>query len=349
MKNPLFPALLALAPLALSCQSTTNVAVTDTTEQHSSAQPMWRTISIGDSRLASQEPRPSSTISDLARRAAQQAAAEKGGQSVSPNEVWVTVIDCRDSHDPRMGSYQGGEQVYPASVIKLCYMLAAFDQVYTRRIAMTEALRADLEQMIFVSDNKATNRILDRLTHTGFGPELEGEARNSFEYKRATVNRYMTSLGLEGLWPTNKTFDDDIRLYGRDVQWLGSRKGDNYEKSNMMTTDDTARMLYLLWRRAVVDYDACEQMLELMNRTEGKQGTWFKKIVPAGWDLYSKDGLTDLTRHDAGIFVNPQGEAIIIVAFSKTRGESAPVVERAAEIILQELQNTPAVLDPNDP
>lgn len=309
--------------------------------------PAWRSIAISDSWLVADEPRPSEDTADLARRASRQAVEERGDGMVAENEVWTTIIDFRDPRDPRIGSYQGTESVYPASVIKLCYMVAAFDQVYTQRLEMTADLRDDLYKMIVFSDNQATNRILDRLTNTAFGPELEGSAKTSFEVKRQTVTRYMQRLGLSGLWAANKTYDENVPLYGRDVQWLGKPEGDNYQRSNMMTTDDTARLLYLIWRHGVVDYDACEEMLALLRRGEESR-TFFKEAAPEGVTLYSKGGSTDLCRHDAGIFELPDGGAVIIVSFSKTRNvRDAPpqVIERVAEIIMREMMETDGELD----
>ncbi len=307
--------------------------------------PTWREIAVSDSRLVVEEPRPSPTIDKLAAEATLRAVEELGGASVAGDDVWTTIIDCRDSRDIRIGSYQGTEPVYPASVIKLVYMLTVYDQHRTGLLEMTEELRKDLHDMIVYSDNFATNRILDRITNTYFGPDLAGEARTSFEMKRQTATRYMQKLGMDGLWATNKTYDTGIPLYGRDIQWLGEPAGDNFERSNSMTTNDTARLLYLIWRHGVVDYQACEEMLALMKRDEESRA-FFSEVVPEGATLYAKGGSTGLCRHDAGLFEFPNGDAVIIVSFSKTRGEERPrVIERVAEIVLEEMRSTPGEWD----
>ncbi len=318
--------------------------VSATAEDHDS----WRAISLNDSKMALTHIRTSDMITNLAKEASLQAVEEEGKGFVAEDEVWTTVIDMRDSHDHRIGSYQGDIMVYPASVIKLCYMLAAYDQVPTGKIEMDEKLQSDIAQMITVSNNKATNRVLDRVTNTYFGPDLSGEALESFEYKRQAVNRYLTDIGLEDLWATNKTYDSGIPLYGRDIQWLGGRAGDNFEKSNMMTTDDTAKLLYLIWNKAVVSPEACDKMLKHMDRN-GENKAIFSKMVPEGVKLYSKDGYTGLCKHDAGIFELP-GEkgSVIIVSFSKIRnasGDRPQVIERTAEIILEKLMNEEGELD----
>lgn len=310
-------------------------------------------IPLAESRLVAREPRPVAFLDALAADSARQAVRDEGQGHVAPGEIYLTVIDCRDPHDPRMGSYRGDQDVYPASVIKLCYMLNAYDQNRLGRLELDGDLRKDLRLMIGPSDNKATNRILDRLTGAGFGDDLEGRAWDSFAHKRREVARYYQELGLDGLWAANHTFDDDIRLYGRDVQWLGPRSADHFSQSNSMTTDDTARLLYLLWRRAVVDPEACENMLDLMRRNPNPQSAFLPSVIPGGATLFSKGGYTSLEHHDAGIFALGPDKAVIVVVFTLNRnvpgGQYLRVVPRAAQLVLERVLAEPGVLDPTKP
>jgi beta-lactamase class A len=302
--------------------------------------------------VVSQEPREAASLTKLAKEASAKAVEEKGAGFVAPEEVWATIIDMRDPRDPRIGSYQGDMPVYPASVVKLCYMVTAFDQIATGRLAYDEGLETDLYNMIVSSSNAATNAVLDRLANTGFGATLSGEAKDSFEHKRRVAARHMRQLGLEGLFPVNKTYDENVPFYGRDVAALGERAGDNYENSNMMTTNDTARLLYLISNGAVVSPEACDEMLEIMRRDEKKETTAFSKVVPEGGVLFSKSGSAGPCRHDAGIFVLPNGRSVIIVVFSKYRipenakSDGTPqVIERVAELVLEEMLKAEGELD----
>jgi hypothetical protein len=314
-------------------------------------EPRWRTISLGDSRLVAREPRAVPSLSELAEAASRKAVKEVGNGLVREDEVWTTIIDLRDPADPRRGAFQGDMAIYPASVVKLCYLVTAFDQMATGRLKRDPVLMADLRVMITESDNKATNAVLDRISNTSFGPNLEPAALESFQWKRGTVSRHMQALDLKALWAANKTYSGDIPLYGRDVQALGKRAGDNFEGSNMMSTDDTATLLYLLWRRAVVSPDACDEMLGFMKR-DADSTTHFSDIVPPGVTLFSKDGVASPARHDAAIFDLPEGGAIIVVSFSKVRipesateRRSAPVIEAVAAHVLAELRGTSGELD----
>ncbi|MDK2973329.1 MAG: hypothetical protein PWP23_3084 [Candidatus Sumerlaeota bacterium] len=309
--------------------------------------PHWRTVPLAESRAVAQEPRRVPDLDAMVQAATLEAVAELGDGIVTPETIWATAIDCRDPRDPRIGSFRGTLPVYPASVIKLCYMVAAYDQNRTRGLPLDEATRGDLDRMIRVSSNAATARMVDRLSNTGFGPSLDETAMASFEHKRLTTYRLMQALGLDGLFAINKTYGTGVPLYGREVDTLGARAGGNFERSNKMTTDDTARLLYLIWRHALVDHAACEEMLDLMKRGE-EYKTFFSAVVPEGVTLYSKGGSTDVQRHDAGIFAYPDGTAIIVVVFSNHQsrdGKYPRVIQRTAELLLERIASTPAERD----
>lgn len=283
---------------------------------------------------------PDPAFDALLKKVVLQAVAEAGDGKVAERETWAAAIDLRDPAAPRMASWQGSEAVYPASVVKLCYMVNAFAQMQAGTLADSPELREDLRLMIQPSDNKATNRILDRLTGAESGPELPPAEMAAWEEKRHTVVRYLESIGLPGLYATNKTFDGSIPLMGRDKARLGGPKGDNFEKSNMLTADDTARLLYLIRNRSVVSERACAEMLELLQRTsDGPRGTIRPGALPAGTVLRGKYGNTSICRHDAAIVELPGGGAVVAVFFTKARGaresDFPAVPERACQLLIE--------------
>ncbi len=322
------------------------VAASFTTSSLGEAQ-AWRAVPVTESRSVGEEPRAVEFLDEIAREAALAAVEEVGEGKVAPEEIWLTVLDARDARDPRLGHYQGEALVYPASVVKTVYMVAAYDQVATGQLEMTPDLFDDIRAMMSVSSNRATSRIFDRLCNTAFGPELEGEALESYEHKKYTVYRYMQELGLDGLFAVNKTYAAGVPLYGREYAFLGARAGDNFEYSNKMTTNDTVRLLHMIWRRALVSPEASEEMLGHMWRGEGRGGSRLRTALPEGATLYSKPGGTATCRHDAGIYELPGGGAIIVAAFSFVRTDDTypPVIETAVQKVLDALLEQPGELD----
>lgn len=308
----------------------------------------WRAIPVAESRAVGEQPRAADFLDELVREVALAAVEEVGEGKVAENEIWMTVIDARDPRDPRIGHYQGDAPVYPASVPNVAIMVTAYDQVATGQLEMTEALFDDIRAMVHRSSNPATSRVLDRVCNTAFGPALEGDALESYEWKKHTIHRHMTDLGLEDLFIINKTYGPGVPFYGRERAILGERAGDNFERSNMMSTNATARLFYMLWRRALVSPEASAEMLDHMVRTPDRNRTPFTVLAPEGATVYSKDGWTTICRHDAAIFELEEGGAIIVVAFSFVRDVERnypPVITTAARSVLEALLSQPGELD----
>jgi len=267
-----------------------------------------------------------------------EAIAKEGKAQVSKEEFWASVLEYdAQTGQAKMVHYQGDEQVYPASVIKLAYMLAAYHQENIGELIITQEIYDDIEQMIQVSSNVTTANMVEVLSKADDGESFENEAdMQAWVAKRMKVTNYLKTIGLGGLFAFNKTYGTGVPLYGREVDALGERKGDNYEFSNMMTTNDTAKLLYLIATRQVVSPQACNEMMELMRRTD--EHTYISDVnAPGVANVYSKGGSTGLTRHDAAIFEYPDGDLKIIVAFTKTRnveGERGEVIEVFAEKML---------------
>ena len=131
------------------------------------------------------EPSPRlQTVVDLAV-----AEARKQFPKLQASQIAVTLVDMRDPAKPARGSHRGGEQIYPASVIKLFYLAAAHRWMEEAKLTDTPELRRAMSDMIVHSYNEATHYVLDVLTGTTSGPELpEAEIKEWFD-KRNAVNR----------------------------------------------------------------------------------------------------------------------------------------------------------------
>ena len=116
-------------------------------------------------------------------------------QKLETNQLAVTLVDLRDPDKPVQASYRGGDQIYPASVIKLFYLVAVHRWMEDGKLADTPELRRAMRDMIVDSLNEATGYLVDCLTGTTSGPELAPKEMEEWYYKRNAVNRYFTSLG----------------------------------------------------------------------------------------------------------------------------------------------------------
>ena len=176
------------------------------------------------------------------------------------DELAVTLIDLRNAEHPVRASYRGEAQIYPASVIKLFYLVAAHRQMEDEKLADTPELRRAMKDMIVDSYNEATGYVVDLLTGTTSGPELPAAEIEAWHEKRDGVNRYFASLGYTNINVNKKPWCEGP--YGRETQAIKLYK----PTRNWLTTDATARLMMEIATGKAVSAARCEQMKELLKR-----------------------------------------------------------------------------------
>ncbi|MEK6323028.1 MAG: hypothetical protein AABN33_15250 [Acidobacteriota bacterium] len=67
----------------------------------------------------------SSRLEKLTRDVVAAAVEKFGRDGLTADKIALTVIDLNDRQRPSPASYRGQEQIYPASVVKLFYLVAA--------------------------------------------------------------------------------------------------------------------------------------------------------------------------------------------------------------------------------
>ncbi|HXT39341.1 MAG TPA: serine hydrolase, partial [Candidatus Angelobacter sp.] len=108
----------------------------------------------------------------LVDTAVQQTLARFADKQLKPDQLAVTLVDLRDPQHPVRASYRGDAQIYPASVVKLFYLVAVHRWLEDGKLQDTAELRRALRDMIVLSYNEATHYVVDLLTGTTSGPEL---------------------------------------------------------------------------------------------------------------------------------------------------------------------------------
>src|SRR5579862_577989 len=129
--------------------------------------------------------------------------------NIGRNKVRVALVDLGSGDPPRLAHLDGDIPVYPASVIKFVYLMAAYAWQEEGRLRIDEDLDANLTHMIFESSNQATQRVFARLTGTEPGPALSPDAYAVYRERRVVVQRWLDDLGVPGLHCVNPTYDGD--------------------------------------------------------------------------------------------------------------------------------------------
>lgn len=242
------------------------------------------------------------------------------GGALTPNAFW--------SHSVRGFTYRGVERIYPASVVKLFYLVAIHEWLEKSMTTNSQELERAMRDMIVDSSNDATSLVVDVLSGTTSGPALPAGPFETWKHQRNIVNRYFQSLGWEDLETINvcqKTWCDGP--YGRERAFVGEL----LENRNMLTTNATARLLHSIIGGVAVSSRRSQAMMALLKRslhpdeeaTDGEdQVTGFLGSgVPSG-QIWSKAGWTSQVRHDAAYIEIPDRRPYLLVVFTEGKANA---------------------------
>ena len=280
----------------------------------------------------------SASLQGLVNDAAHSALTKFADRKLTESQLSITLIDLRDPQHPVTASFRGSERVYPASVVKLFYLVAVHRWLEDKKIQETDELKRAVRDMIVVSSNEATQYIVDVLTHTTGGYELPPKEMEVWQNQRNVVNRYYSSLGFTNINVNQKTFCEDA--YGREKV----SRGPNGENRNKLTTDATARLLFEIVTGRAVSTTRSAQMRELLKRDfsgtstdNDDQGHGFTGIALQGMSgarLWSKAGWTSTTRHDAAYIEFPNGAKFVLVTFTVDHANEREIIPTVARVVI---------------
>ncbi len=234
------------------------------------------------------------------------------GGALSPLAFWGHLV--------RGFSYRGDERIYPASVVKLFYLVAISEWIEKRMSQTSRELERAIRDMIVDSSNDATSLVVDILSGTTSGPELPLGPFETWKMQRNLVNRYFQSLGWEELQTINinqKTWGDGP--YGRERMFVGELM----DNRNMLTTNATARLLHSIVGGVAVSATQSQAMMGLLKRSltdlssddENQITGFLGGGLPNNAQLWSKAGWTSKVRHDAAYIEIPGKQPYLLVVF----------------------------------
>jgi beta-lactamase class A len=284
---------------------------------------------------------PSPALAELAQTGVRAATERFPDEKIKTDDVAVTILDLREAQHLTGGSVRGDAAIFPASVVKLFYLVAAQQWLQDGKLQDSDELRRAMHDMIVDSSNDATGFFVDSLTDAPNGPPLREDQMKQWAEKRNAVNRYFTSVGFTGINVCQKTYCEGP--FGRERMFLGPK----YENRNKLTTDATARLLaeIVLGRAVQNNADRCKQMMELLKRdwttkpdadNPDDQAHGFSALAsfPDGTKLWSKAGWTSTARHDATYLELPDGRRLIVVTFTTGHARNRQIIPTIVKTVL---------------
>ena len=269
--------------------------------------------------------------------AAQHAAEQtlKDFPKLTADNLAISIIDVTKPSTIDRGDWHGDAPFYPASVVKLYIMAEVFHQ---HREFDPEVARA-LGEMIRLSDNDATAFLLDVISDTSAGPNLEGRALAKFLDKRRVVNRWFGAMGYD-ISAMAKPWS--FGPFGREKQLLG---GDARPNRNRSSANSFASFLLWVVRKRAISAPASDAMLALLERPlnplradENQVKEFIGESLPAGSREWSKAGWTSEVRHDAAYIELPNGRKLILVIMTRGTADDVKLIPAIAKSVLAEVQ-----------
>ncbi|MDJ0718398.1 MAG: serine hydrolase [Prochloraceae cyanobacterium] len=244
------------------------------------------------------------------------------GGALSPEEFW--------QHQVRGFSYRGMERIFPASIVKLFYLVAIHEWLEKGMVSPSPELDRAIRDAIVESSNDAASLIVDVLSGTTSGPELPPNPFETWKNQRNIVNRYYQSLGwseLETINVNQKTWCDGA--YGRERAFLGELM----ENRNMLTTDAVAKLLHSIVGGVAVTSARSQMMMSLLKRSlnpadlptdleENQISGFLGEGLPLNAQLWSKAGWMSQVRHDSAYIEIPDKQPFLLIVFTEGKTNS---------------------------
>jgi hypothetical protein len=242
----------------------------------------------------------------------------------------ISLVDLNAAECCAYASYLDNETRYPASIVKLFWMVELYSQYQAEIVAQEAVLKEDMYKMIQDSNNESASRILDVISQTKSGGVLPKDKLDTWLAHRYSVNNFFEKAGYQKINISQKPFPIPYlnlnRPEGRDLQMRQIYGNTDKPVRNYLTTYSVARLLFEIYtERAATERHSLE-MKTLLKRdlhpTAWKQKPYnsiagfLGESLPINTIFYSKMGWTFSNRNDAAIIVTPDGKhKYILVVF----------------------------------
>ncbi len=244
----------------------------------------------------------------------------------------ITLIDAKTG---KYGAYQQDELRYPASIVKMFWMVYSYSLIKNNPLSEAN-FTLYLNKMIKNSDNDSASYVVDTITGTESGNDFQGEEYENWLQKRNQLNKYFQQAGYTNINLNQKVFPINYlnisQPQGAELKMRG-----NPEKPirNKMTTLHAARLLYEIYNVQAISPDYSGKMINLLridsqtrnlkkydqnpNEFNPVRG-FFSEPLPSNIDFGGKAGWTSNTRQEAAYIATPDGKAAyILVVFAEDR------------------------------
>ncbi len=240
--------------------------------------------------------------------------------------------------DPKTGEtagYQEHELKYPASVVKIFWMVVLYAEIEGGFWTSEQDFYPYIAKMIGESNNDAASFILDEITKTESVPELKSEELNKWLHQRLQISRFFQQAGYRDIIVSQKTFPINYlkanEPIGNDSRLQKILQQPKKPFRNLITTEHAARLMYeICYAGQAVSKIASQKMCSWLKRDlnpavwdkPAQEGLEFnpvraffgESLTGTGVQLYSKAGWTSRARHEVALVTTPDDRTVYILA-----------------------------------
>lgn len=219
--------------------------------------------------------KPSSDLQQIVDSAVR--LAERDGLPV--HKLAITLIDAQTGE---IAGYLQDEPRYPASVVKMFWLVDFYAQKEAGIITEDPVSKDQIEDAIENSDNDDAAFVLDKISGVKTQPFLSPNKFEKWLENRRQVNNFFTKAGYKNINIINKTYP----VYAQDMESpegteLQIREVDELPNANQITTDHAARLIYeICFTKQAVSSTASTAMCNLLTRD----------LAPEAWKKQAKEG-----------------------------------------------------------
>lgn len=254
-------------------------------------------------------------------------------KGLNTSSLSITLIDLKTN---QVAAYQQQQPRFPASVVKLFWLVYLYGKLENQEITGTQDLTNDVVKVTAISDNDAASRILDLITETRSGIALNEPELTSWIEQRKQVNRFFEAAGYGEINLSQKTFPvPHLQLaepQGRELQMRGDPQ---HPIRNKISTEQASRLMYEIFTRQAISEEASEHLIELLaiapetrikNRTPQDPNIFnsvhgfFSQSLPNDVTFAGKAGWTSGSRQETAYIATPDGKtAYILTIFAEDK------------------------------
>ena len=226
--------------------------------------------------------------------------------------IGAVAIDLTTGH---VINYNGNAVFPQASSIKIPVMIQIFRDVRAGKLQM------DQEVAISMSESVADSKRFDAAAKSGGKMRLRELIEAMIEMSdNAATNKL---IEMAGMAQVNRTLDEMSLINTRLRRKMIDIAAATRDEENVSTPMDMARLVEMLYRGKVVDETASKEMLDIMTRTNAD----IRKAVPEAVRVAAKPGELNQVKCETGIIFLDKRPFALSVASTFNGGDRNPLQE----------------------